>query len=317
MKKPLAIIRGMICLMCLCLISLSCGKKEKEVVPPTQDAAKAVTELPFYADTLLPGSIETYDIELVDSINTILSDDADSSLGQKARRYLSYNFVGLATARYEVRGVPVSVQIAQFASLEDAYGFYASLRPDGIGRGGLGTESFSLDATTHFTKGEFVVTLSVGEEDDTLFVAQSLLGQEISSRISGAATAPQFFMLFPFADKIAFSNKYYSRDFLDVGGLDKVYTTSYLTGGDTAVLFLIMDESGMKFLKLQEYAESTGKVSPASTTFAFDDGYSVSFKHPTQGMIVAGLVRSKLVGIIGYDPDKNDRLATTWVQGLK
>jgi hypothetical protein len=83
------------------------------------------------------------------------------------------------------------------------------------------------------------------------------------------------------------------------------------------VLFLSMDESGEKFWKLKEHADSFGKVSPAPTSFVFDNGHSISFTHPTKGNIVAGLVRQKLVGIIGYDPAKNDRLAASWVQGLR
>ncbi len=182
---------------------------------------------------------------------------------------------------------------------------------------GLGAESFSLGGAKYFTKGEFVVMVSVEKENDSLFTARSLLAQEINSRISGAVTLPPFFMLFPFKDKIIPSTKYYSQSFLDVTGLEKVYTTSYLADGDTAVLFLTVDESGEKFLTLREYAESIGKVSRVPESFAFDNARSLSFKHPTRGMIVAGLVRNKLVGIIGYTPDKSERLATIWVQGLK
>ena len=162
-----------------------------------------------------------------------------------------------------------------------------------------------------------MITLSVAEGVDTALTSRLLLGQEINNRVSGPAAAPPFFILFPFKDKIVPSTKYYPNRFFDVDGLDEVYTTSYFTGGDTAIFFLTMDEHGEKFLKLREYAESIGKVSPAPETFVFDNGYAVSFKHPTHGMIVAGLVRSKLVGIIGYDSTKNDRLASRWVQGLR
>jgi hypothetical protein len=260
--------------------------------------------------------MDTLKIKRLSPVKKIMRADADSSLGERAEKYLAHNLVGMASTEYEISGVTVSAEVAQFASLEDAYGFYADLRPVGVGVGGLGTESFALGKVRYFTRGEYVVTLSIDQEDSAHFTAQSLLGQEINGRISGPPTPPQFFVLFPFADKIALSNKYYSRAFLGVAGLDKVYTTAYLTGGDTAVLFLTIDEGGEKFLKLREYAELTGEVGSAPNSFPFE-GYCLAFSDPDRGRIAAGMVRGKLVGIIGYDSTKNHRLASSWVQGLR
>ena len=303
--------------MCLGFVCFSCSKKQEGAPPPAQDTETAVAERPFYAADLLPGDTDTLEIKLLSPVKKIMRADADSILGPQEKQYLSYNMVGMVSTDYEVSGVTVSAEVAQFASLEDAYGFYANLRPVGVGVGGLGTESFTLGKVRYFTRGEFVVTLSIDQEDSAHIAARYLLGQEINGRISDSPTPPQFFVLFPFADKIALSNKYYSRAFLGVAGLDRVYTTDYLTDGDTAVLFLTLDETGEKFLKLRGYAESTGEVTSAPTSFVFDNRYSISFKHPSEGMIVAGLVRGKLVGIIGYDSTKNHRLASGWVQGLR
>ncbi len=302
--------------MCLGFVCLSCSKKQEEASPPAQETETAVAERPFYAADLLPGDMDTLEIKRLSPVKKTMRADADSSLGERAEKYLAHNLVGMAASEYEVGGVTISAEIAQFASLEDAYGFYARLRPVGVGVGGLGTESFALGGVRYFTRGEFVVTLSIDQEDSAHFAAQSLLGQEINGRISAPPTPPQFFVLFPFAGRIGLSNRYYSRAFLGVAGLDKVYTTAYLTGGDTAVLFLTVDASGDKFLKLREYAGSTGEVSSAPNSFPFE-GYCLAFSDPDRGRIVAGMVRSKLVGIIGYDSTKNDRLASRWVQGLR
>ncbi len=301
----------------LIFMAHSCGKKEKQESPAKVSTAGTITKAPFNADQLLPKDLAVQNIKLTGSIETILPKDADSLLKERGVQYLSYDFTGSARSEYEVNNVPVYVEIAQFGTLEDAYGFYAGLRPDGIIITPLGTEAFLLGSHRYFTRGEFVITLTVEKEDSSHLAAQTLLAEQINSRISGSASPPLFFMLFPSAKKIVPSNKYYGGNFLNVTGLDKVYTTSYFVGGDTAVLFLTMDEGGEKFFKLKEYADSFGKVSPAPTSFVFDSGYSVSFTHPTKGNIVAGLVRQKLVGIIGYDPDKNDRLAASWVQGLR
>jgi hypothetical protein len=314
MKTGFTIMAGA---MCLGFVCFSCSKKQEGAPPPAQETETAVTERPFYAADLLPGDMDTLEIKLLSPVKKLMRADADSILDLQAKQYLSFNLVGMATTEYEVSGVMVSAEVAQFASPEDAYGFYADLRPVGVGVGGLGTESFTLGRVRYFTRGEFVVTLSIDQEDSMHIAAQSLLGQEINGHIPDPPTPPPFFMLFPFADKIALSNKYYSCAFLGVVGLGRIYTTDYLTGGDTATLFLTVDKSGDKFLKLREYAASIGDVSSVPAQFVFDNGYSISFKHPSEGMIVAGLVQGKLVGVIGYDSTKNDRLASTWVQGLK
>jgi hypothetical protein len=317
MNKALMHSTAVVWMVGLIFMAHSCGKKEKQESPAKVSTAGTITRAPFSADQLLPKDLTAQNTKLTGSIETVLPRDADSLLKERRDQYLSYDFTGLVRSAYEVNNVPVSVEIAQFGSLEDAYGFYAGLRPDGISVTPLGTESFLLGSHRYFTRGEFVVTLTIEKDDSSHLAAQTVLAQQINSRISGSASPPPFFMLFPSAKKIVPSNKYYRGNFLNVSGLDKVYTTSYFTGGDTAVLFLTMDESGDKFLRLKEHADSLGKVSPAPTSFVFDNGYSISFTHPTKGNIVAGLVRQKLVGIIGYDPDKNDRLAASWVQGLR
>jgi hypothetical protein len=301
----------------LSVLVVSCGKKETEAPSKTPGSAPTSAAAPFYADMLLPKEIEDQAIKRRGAVMKIMPEEADSLLGQDASIYRLYNFTGLARAKYDVGGITVAVEIAQFPTQEDAYGFYSRRRPDGFLTERIGAESFLLDSVRYFTSGEFAVSLTVAQKDSSGFSAQKLLGQEINSRISGTLSPPSTFMLFPMASKIAPSGKYYSRRFLDIDGLDKVYTTSYLTEGDTAVLFLTRDESGEKFFFLKEYAKSLGTTFPTPKAFAFDNGYSVAFVHPTRDSIVAGLVSQKLVGIIGYRLGKNERLAAVWVKGLQ
>ncbi|MFQ6007753.1 MAG: DUF6599 family protein [Candidatus Zixiibacteriota bacterium] len=317
MSKSLIHSAAVVCLVGLILTVPSCGKKEKRESQAQEGTFGSATKAFFSAKQLLPKAPYSENIKPKGTIKKVLPKDADSLLKERGKQYLRYDFSGLISSEYEVNNVPVYVEIAQFGTLEDAYGFYASLRPDGIITTPLGAESFLLDTQRYFTRGEYVVTLTVEKGDSSHLAAQTFLAQQINSRITGSANPPPFFMLFPSANKIVPSNKYYRGNFLNVSGLDKVYATSYLFEGDTAVFFLTMDESGEKFLRLKEFADSTGRVSQAPDTFIFDNSYSISFTHPTKGSIVAGLVRQKLVGIIGYDSTKNDRLASTWVQGLR
>ncbi len=296
----------------------SCGKKEKE---PTSQQKQTVAEpplekVPFYADQLLPGKVDSLHLKPIDSAHKNLYADLKAQADSLAPEYAHYNMVGQVRESYEVNGVKVTAEILQFATPEDAYGYYSQLRPDGVALGGLGLESFADGKVRYFTQGDIVVALTVEKADSAALDAQAVLGKEINTRISSPPTMPPFFMLFPIADKIGLTTKYYAHDYLGIKGLDKVYTTSYLIDGDTLVLFLTMDKSGLKFLKLQEYAQNVGKAEAAPATIPFEE-FSVAFEDPQRGKVVAGLVRSKLVGAIGYERLKNGSFVSMWVKGLR
>ncbi|MFH1372706.1 MAG: DUF6599 family protein [bacterium] len=312
MKKNLSILPGILCLL-LCVLSCSDKKQPQSDVISTETNVDTQT---FYAAGCLPHDIETPDIKRLGSPNKILPTEADSILGEKAAAYLACNLVGLAEADYQVQDLTVSAEVAQFASPEDAYGFYSGLRPIGVGSDSLGVESFTDGARCYFTHGDMVVTLTVSEQDSAHLAARFLLGREIDNLVPSAASKPTFFMLFPMRDRVPLSERFYSHDFLDISGLDQFYSSVYVSGSDTAVLFLGMDDSGQKFLELKKYAETVGAVDLAPVTLAYED-YSLAFNDPQHGRILAGLVRSKLVGIIGYDSTAYDHLMATWLQGLQ
>lgn len=303
----------LLCSACFCLVTVTCGKKEEKTDNPPAD--NVVVSLPFYADTLIPANIEAYDITRSDSITVVLACDAEKELGETAGDYLSYRMVGIATAKFHVGQVPVHVEIAQFPSREDAYGFYARLRPNGIKISTLGMESYSLGNNLYFAAGEYAVTVSSEGDSEEQLSARSLLAEEINSRIT-QTTAPPFFMLFPSRYRVVPSSKYYLRGFLTGIGFDSVYTITYLVDDDTAVFFLMVDKSGGDFLRLTEHARSVAKVSEAPEAFPFYGDYSLMYDDPVHGRIVAGLVRSKLVGIIGYNRGSYQRLGSLWVKGL-
>lgn len=307
MKNQIA---GYLGVILLALLS-GCGQKEEETIQPVPEAAAP----PYHADTLMPLSMTIYDIVKVGDVGTVKPETATDYLGSSAVDYRAYRFVGMSSGSYSVMGVPISVEIAQFPTAADAYGFFARLQSFGVRLGMLGSESFEAGNTLYFTTGEYVVTLSM---DDTTLGgtnARSRLALEINSRIA-PAPKPMHFALFPSASKIRASNRYYPEGFLEGVGLGQVFTTSYAIESDTTLFFLTMDEGGIQFAKLSEYASDVGTIVDTPEGFRFP-GFSVAFEHPRRGLIVAGLVRMKLVGIVGYHPKPFEKLATGWIDGLQ
>lgn len=302
-----------ILLLAVAAILLPAGCSKEKNQPAAKPKPRAAS---FDAERLLPPASETYALAPVGSYKIYRGDSLKAYVGQAlAAEYELYGCLGMVASTYEVKKVPVSVEIAQFNSIEGAYGFYARLRPDGALSLDVGAESFRIGNTLYFTAGAYAVTLSVENDSLPSISAQSLVAQEISTGM-GKLTIPQWFMLYPSADKLIPSNKYYPRDYLGVDSLDTVFTTTYVIGKDTAVFFLTVDLSGGKYLALHEFGAGFGKVADAPSSFLYYHGYSLAFRHPTYGRIVAGLVRGKLVGIVGYS-DTFERLGSLWVQGLQ
>ncbi|MFQ5453056.1 MAG: DUF6599 family protein [Candidatus Zixiibacteriota bacterium] len=298
------------------LVLFSCDKKKSTPVRAPYDI-ESLSSMPFYADTLLAGNIDSIYIAIADSVSVIRPGEAANYLGKSAEQYLTYHMVGMAKAKYITENNTLYAEIIQFTDNTFSYGFYANIRPDGIAVEKRGAESYTLGNTTYFTKGEYVVTLSLEEVNDAGRKAVDNISKVIEKKINAQNSRPQFFMLFPFSGKISPSAKFYPYQFLSIPGLEQVYTTSYLLESDTLRLFLTFDKSGEKYLHIKEYAESIGKTIPDPKGFSFERNYSIAFNHPDYGVIVAGIVQGKLVGVIGYNPIAHKRLATSWIKGLK
>jgi hypothetical protein len=83
------------------------------------------------------------------------------------------------------------------------------------------------------------------------------------------------------------------------------------------VFFLSEDLSGEKFLLLQTYASAKDSVRPAPDVIPFEGDHAFVFDHPDRGPIVAGLVRGKLVGVVGFRGETFLTLTALWVKGLQ
>ncbi len=299
------------------LMIASCGKEEAET-PKPQPAEEHVVvpaEPVIHVDTLMPPTIESYDLLLTDAVTTVPASGIEDYVGETARDYTAYGALALASATYTVKQIPVYAEVVQFLTPVDAYGFYARLRPDGIELLSLGAEGYANGNSLYFTAGEYAVTVSVQEDTKEQHEARSLLAHEINSRITQCLT-PQFFLLFPSNHRVLPSMKYYTNQYLGIAGIDSVYTISYLMEGDSAVFFLTVDLTGKKYIGLKEYARSLGEITPAPESFPYYERSGFIFDHPDHGRIVAGLVRGKLVGIVPYRHESYEHLGSLWVTGL-
>ncbi len=301
----------------LVIISISCSKKE-EVLPelsPAYIIANLVT-MPYFADTLLPVKFEKHNLNLHEAVQSIRPQELLASQPNQAEHYLNHLFIGKSSGNYTFDNNKLYAEVIQFADEIRAYGYYASLRPDGVKIEKIGAESYQSGNSRYMVKSDYVVITSVENESESANIIMRDFTIELDNAILGSKSTPPFFLLFPYKNKIIPSIKYYPYQYLGIPGLNDVYTTSYLIGEDTLILFLSMDTDVNKFKYLTRYARQSGEVVESFNRFAYDSTFSIALKDDKNGVIIGGIKSQKLIGTIQYKPHKTDHTLSTWLKGL-
>lgn len=302
----------------LVIAFISCSKKEEklpEVQPPY--IVENLESMPYYADTLLPQKFEKHNLTLIEPVKTIRAIEF-SKLGQsQTEHYMNHLFIGITSGSYQMKDNKLTAEIIQFADEIKAYGFYASFRPNGTEIEKIGAETFQYGNSRYMVKTDYVIITSVTETSEQANSVMRDFCIELDNRIIGSQTTPPLFLLFPYASKIIPSNKQIPYQYLNIPGLNDVYTTSYLIGEDSLTLFLTMDQTGEKFKYLKQFARQNGEIVESFNRFDYDSTFSIAFKDSTYGVIVAGIVSKKLIGTIKYNPKAADKHLSTWIKGLK
>ncbi|MCK4573281.1 MAG: hypothetical protein KAU36_02870 [candidate division Zixibacteria bacterium] len=296
------------------IMMISCGKKEKEIAPPYDLAV--LSAIPYQAENLLPGDIDSVGVKFVGDVRTIKADSAAAHLGASAEQYLVYQMVGITAAKYSRGDKPVYVEIAQFADYSAAYGHYARTRPDGTPVFRLGAEAYITGNTLYMARGEYVTTISCEDDsEESLDVAKTIAAQ-IAAGITDNNFVPRFFILFPFSGKINPSGQYHPYQYLGAPGVNQVYTVKYGFDTDTLTLFIARDDKAEMFGMMNDFAASLGAqvTHPANMSLLADS--IMAFDSDTYGTIIAGHTQEKLIGAVGYIPEKHARLVTVWFKGL-
>ncbi|HOP06602.1 MAG TPA: hypothetical protein PLF13_04845 [candidate division Zixibacteria bacterium] len=285
------------------------------LVQCSSDQPQPVPQKPFTAAAYFIESVPSFDIHRVDSVRTVPQEQLAEFFGTGYDDIEKFRPLGLAATRYRAGNTDISVELTQYPSIEDAFGAYSVYRPDGIETQPIGIEAYAVGVTQSVVNGEFVLTLSALESDSAALAERTLLAQELVSRMP-EGDFPGFFLLFPMRWQIKPSYQYYPKNFMGVEGLDQVYTINYEVDSVNATFFLSEDLSGEKYIKLSEYAATLGSVTPAPDTIMFYDHYGIQYDDPNYGHIITGIVRSKVVGVLYYQP-VHLHLTYLWVKGLQ
>lgn len=263
----------------------------------------------------LPDEIAPAGIERSSEIRTFEGESLFEYINGGAEIYHSYNFVEVATATYGSNGTEMVVDIYRFENPDNAYGLFASYRPENPAFVQLGAEGFSSPTSIDFVKGPFVVKVIGFEKSAEIEQAVSVLASEINGILPADDSRPQKFSIFPQRDIIEATDRIYAESFLGHGFLTGVYVRKYQLDSDTLTLFITEDGPGEKFALWFELGAADGSAEPASDDLLFDDGRAFVIENSYYGRIVTGLKGEHLLGVLNYSDDKKDFL-TEWLDSM-
>lgn len=263
----------------------------------------------------LPDEIVEAGIERSSEVRTFEGESLFEYINGGAEIYHAYNFIEVATATYGINGTEMVVDIYRFENPDNAYGLFASFRPDNPAFVQLGAEGFGSPASIDYVKGPFVVRIIGFEESSETGQAISALASEINGILPADDSLPRKFSFFPQGDYIEATDRIYAESFLGQKFLTDVYSRKYYISDDTLTLFITEDGSGEKFMLWFESGAADGSAEPAGEDLLFDDGRAFVIENSYYGRIIAGLKGEDLLGVINYSDDKKDFLAE-WLDSM-
>lgn len=303
-------------LMVVALLLFGCSSDNKPELKPPYVKAN-LQSMPFHASDMLKQTIGEK-FSRTGNLTIVRPEQAISFFGEeKEPLLLTYQFVGAASTKYKTDTDLIYAEVLEFADNQYAYGYYALNRPDGVPVERIGVEAYRAGNSLYFARGVYMVTLSADEETETSVQALTDLATAINNDLVANTKIPPYFMLFPFSGRINPSSKFFPYQFMEMPGLNDVYTSKYTVDEDTVLLFLTMDTAGQKLEWVRDYAEELDITVAEVKKLDFDNYQGIAFEYPGRGVLVCGLKAGKLVGAVGYKPKFHNKLVSGWIDGFK
>lgn len=291
-----------ITIISMAILFHSCGGERKSTDGPS-------------CSKFLPDEIAQAGIERSSEIRVFKGESLYEYIDGGAEIYHTYGFVEVATANYTFDETEMVIDIYRFDNSDNAYGLFASFRPDNPVFIQLGAEGFSSPTSIDFVKGAFVVRVIAFEESAEAEQAINALASQINNMLPGSDARPARFSFFPRDAVIEATDRIYAQSFLGHKFLTDVYSRDYRIDNDTLTLFLSEDEGEEKFILWFELGVADGSAEPGPDDLLFDDGKVFVLENSYYGKIAAGLNGDNLLGMINYSDDYKD-LLNGWLDSM-
>ncbi len=174
--------------------------------------------------------------------------------------YLSYGFRQAKTVEFYRGPEVVTLDVYDMARPIQAFGIFASERPEGAKPLRAGAQGYTVGGLAAFWKGPFYVKLSVVEGKCEALEA---LAKAASMYLPAPAELPIEFRYLPTAHRVRGSERYVKRDALGHRFLRETISADYNVDGKTAALYISDARAGatarLVYGKLADYYRSRSK----------------------------------------------------------
>ena len=173
------------------------------------------------------------DIEIFDEKNL------HERINGAAPLFFENNFKEMTSMEYTQGDDYITIQAYRHASLEDAFGMYASERSPDMQSFDIGGEGQGDEYGLFFFAGSVYVKISANNEGEDISKAMLAIAKGLASRIDPKATYPGLFSRFPAEGRQPYTESYITQNYIGHEFLKPAYTLYYNWNDRIIQLFLI------------------------------------------------------------------------------
>ena len=153
--------------------------------------------------------------------------------------FIENGFQEMTTFDYKKGDDYITFQIYRHATLEDAFGMYASERSFDLSFYKIGGEAHGDNSSLYFFAGPVYFKVNSSISTDESGEVMRKVGETLSERIATGTTYPTIINAFPSENKIPHSEAYITANYIGHDFLNKVFTCNYNKENLSYQLFII------------------------------------------------------------------------------
>ena len=184
---------------------------------------------------------------IIDETEVYHPDNLYDKINGAAPGFILFDFKELTVLEYN-KNMPdddddlppyISIQVYRHATPNDAFGIYASERPNETNFISTGAEGYQEGAMLNFFVDNLYVKIESPYTDDEVIQAVGHIAQEFGRQMNAAPSLPSQLQYFPAENKITHSELYIPSGFLGHEFLTNAFTANYIVSGKKYQLFII------------------------------------------------------------------------------
>jgi hypothetical protein len=271
-------------------ILLSCGQNDQKA---EEDAGLVVAKKDL---RLLPDNTQLVEFERITDPILMTPFELEDLMGDSAELFWRYDLQSFVRADYKdlEKQNQYAIEIYRFPDISCAFGLYSLLR-HGCEVVAMGTEATLDSNRLLLLKDRYLAIVNGFGDSPALKTKLRKLGENTAARIRGISGFPNELKIFPPEKRIACSEAYYHRFYLNQTYFMTVYTSNYDFGQGIVTLFFMPTGAHEALPQYIDYIKMKGKLNREHYS---GNAKSYILEDPSFGNIEIMTDNDRFVGVI-------------------